>query len=367
MRVEGHFIDRSDYPKVPSETSTPIDAVEWFAKNKGITNLDDPSVKVRTIINDVNESELARHEAKKAREAKAQDEFLDAMFNLDNGTAVHRQESDKNKVLRKAKAIRETQPEAAKEVATPAKPVAKVAEKISKPIKALNAAQIASRKKRQKNQIRRDGITKILKEGGAIQPIDWRGKSLPAHQAQSNDLMIIGKKEGLNIVRVNKVGTRDMSFITDNFERCNIAKPISCAITGPDSAKLFEIIRNGQMITVDDIQENVIAGSRFMTYLAGAYGIEIYSVVKSNKTVGWVLASAANPSHLEIEARKSEVSDLGDMLQAIDYLRVRKEVANRMPDATPDEILEAAYREFKRVAKDAGSTISEVLAVKESQ
>jgi hypothetical protein len=193
MLREQVFSDRSNYPKV-SDTATPIDAVEWFAKNKGITNLDDPSAKVRTIIDDVNQSELARHEAKKARESKAQDEFLDAMFNLDSGTAVLRQKRERTKPASKPKKM-------------------KVAKKIAK-----------------------------------------------------------------------------------------VAKPVVKEIAPRTEAK-----------------------------------------------------------------RESEISDLGDMLDALDYLRVRKEVAARMPTSTPDEIMAAAYREFKRVAKDVGSTISEVLAVKDGQ
>lgn len=101
MLNEQHFSDRSTYPN-NSETATSIDDVEWFAKNVGITNLDDPNTKVKTIIDDVNESELARHEAKKVRESKAQDEFLDAMFNLDNGTAVLRQKNERNKPASKS-------------------------------------------------------------------------------------------------------------------------------------------------------------------------------------------------------------------------------------------------------------------------
>jgi hypothetical protein len=122
MLREQVFSDRSNYPKV-SETSTPIDGVEWFAKNVGITNLDDPSAKVRTIINDVNQSELARHEAKKARESKAQDEFLDAMFNLDSGTAVLRQKSERNKPAAKPKTVKVAK--VAKKIAKVAKPVVK--------------------------------------------------------------------------------------------------------------------------------------------------------------------------------------------------------------------------------------------------
>lgn len=346
MLVEQYFVDRGNYPKV-SETSTPIDAVEWFAKNKGITNLDDPKVKVRSIIDDVNESEMARHEAKRVREARARSEYIDALFALDDGTAVHRQKNTKNDALKKAKAIKKSKPKVAKAVAKPAKKVAKVA-KVAKPVKKavkiLDDSQLARKNKRHDNRVRRAGMTETLKAGGAIYPIDWRGEGLRAHQRQSYDLMMIGQKEGVSIVRVNEVGTNKMRFIIDTFERCDIAEPISSLITSPDSAKLFEIIRSGQMLTVDNIKENVVAGARAMTYLSRAYDIAIYSVVKSNKTVGWVMVDA---SELQV--------------------RTNNEVAAHAPTSTPHEILEAAYREFKRVAKDTGSTISEVLAVKEGQ
>ncbi len=352
MRVEGHFVDRSNYPKV-SDTATPIDAVEWFAKNKGITNLDDPKVKVRSIIDDVNESELARHEAKRAREAKARSEYIDALFALEDGTAVLRQKNDKNEVLKKARAIKKAEPRVAKEAAKPAKKVAKLAtpaKETAKTTKPLTKKQLASRQKRHENQVRRAGMYEVLKAGGAIYPIDWRGENLNAHQRQSYDLMMIGQKEGVSIVRVNKVGTNNMKFIIDTFERCDIAEPISSLITSHDSAKLFEIIRSGQMLTVDDIKENVVAGARAVAYLSRAYDIDIYSVVKSNKTVGWVMADAGE---LQVRIKnEAEISDLGDMLDALDYLKVRKEVAARMTGATTGEIEEAAFIEYKRVQKD---------------
>lgn len=344
MLREQVFSDRSGYPKV-SDTATSIDDVEWFAKNKGITNLDDPRTKVKTIIDDVNESELARHEAKKAREAKARGEFIDAIFNLDNGTAVLRQKNERNKPAAKSKKSK-----IAKDIAKVVKRAAKPVKKPAKPAKALTDAQVASKNKRLINKLRRAEMTETLKSGGAIEPIDWRGENLRAHQVQSYDLMMIGKTEGFSVVRVNKVGTRKMQFIVDKFERCNIPEPISCLIKGPDRAKLFELIGSGKLITVNDIKENVVAGGRTMTYLSRTYNVDIYSVVKSNKTVGWVLASAGK-SDAEAE-RESEISDLGDMVQAIDYLKIRKEVAARMPDATASDIDDATFIEYKRVQKD---------------
>lgn len=344
MLREQAFSDRSNYPRV-SETATSIDDVEWFAKNKGITNLDDPRTKVKTIIDDVNESELARHEAKKAREAKARGEFIDAIFNLDNGTAVLRQKNERTKPAAKAKKSK-----IAKDIAKVVKRAAKPVKKPAKPAKALTDAQVASKNKRLINKLRRAEMTETLKSGGAIEPIDWRGENLRAHQVQSYDLMMIGKTEGFSVVRVNKIGTRKMQFIVDNFERCNIPEPISCLIKGHDRAKLFDLIGSGKLITVDDIKENVVAGGRTMTYLSRTYNVDIYSVVKSNKTVGWVLASAGK-SEVEAE-RESEISDLGDMVQAIDYLKIRKEVAARMPGATAGHIDDATFIEYKRVQKD---------------
>ena len=150
MLREQVFSDMSNYPKV-SETSTPIDNVQWFAEKIGITNLDDLGAKVRTIIDDVNESELARQKAKKARESKAQDEFLDAMFNLDNGTAVLRQKSERTKPVAKPKTVK---------VAKPAKEKANVAKK---PAKTINLSEKMTTKVGQEvlDQIKEKGFYQV--------------------------------------------------------------------------------------------------------------------------------------------------------------------------------------------------------------
>ena len=380
MLEEKYFAPMSTYPKA-SDTATPIDAVEWFAKNVGITNLDDPSVKVKTILDDVNESELARHEARRAREAKAQDEFLDAMFNLDSGTAVLRQKSERTKPAAK-------QLKAAKNIANPAKKVArakplkkpqavKSVVKTSKPkplgyklrysAKQINASQIELLKKGLVVKKRREAMIETLKSGGSIKPVDWRGKGLRGHQIQGNDLEVIEDKEALNIVRVHQMQTRTLGFMVDSFERYDMPKPISCYLSSNDREKLFTAIRSNQLVTVQSFKEDTPVCRRVMATLSRKYGLNIHSVMKRNNTLGWILLEEDVDAG-ELEAnRESEISELGDMLQAIDYLRIEKEVAARMPTSTPDEILEAAYREFKRVANNAGSTISEVLAVKDGQ
>lgn len=365
MIREQVFTDMSSYPKV-SDTATPIDAVEWFAKNVGITNLDDPSAKVKTILDDVNESELARHEARRARESKAQDEFLDAMFNLDNGTAVLRQKADRTKPAAK-------QLKVAKKVAKPAKKIArakplkkpqsvKPVVKTSKPkplgyklrhsAKQINASQIELLKQSLVVKKRREAMAETLKSGGSIKPVDWRGKGLRGHQIQSNDLEVIEDKEALNIVRVHQMQTRTLGFMVDNFKRYDMPEPISCYLSSDDREKLFTAIRSNQLVTVQSFKEDTPACRRVMATLSRKYGLNIHSVMKRNNTLGWILLEEAVDAG-ELEAtRESEISELGDMLQAIDYLRIEKEVAARMPGATDNEIEDATFIEHKRIQKD---------------
>ena len=369
MLREQTFSDMRRYQEI-SDTSTPIDAVEWFAKNKGITNLDDPSAKVNTIIDDVNESELARQEAKKAREAKARSEYIDALFSIDDGTAVLRQKSDYNSAAPKPKVARKVTiarpaKKAAKKAVNVAKTVEQVAKttkyvpkpqtlgfKLRKSAKQVTPLQIDRLQKALAIKNRRDAMIETLKSGGAVKPVDWRGRNLPGHQTQSNDLVVIEEKEGFSIVRVHQVNTRTLGFAIDNFERYDMPKVISCYLSSDDRKELLEAVCSGKLVTVDSFIEDVAACRRVMSTLACKYGFNICTVMKRNKTIGWVLiedgVNTVNPN----AKRESEVSDLGDMLQAIDYLKVRKEVAARMPGATTGEIEEAAFIEYKRVQKD---------------
>lgn len=337
MIREQVFTDMSSYPKV-SDTATPIDAVEWFAKNVGITNLDDPSAKVKTILDDVNESELARHEARRARESKAQDEFLDAMFNLDNGTAVLRQKADRTKPAAK-------QLKVAKKVAKPAKKIArakplkkpqsvKPVVKTSKPkplgyklrhsAKQINASQIELLKQSLVVKKRREAMAETLKSGGSIKPVDWRGKGLRGHQIQSNDLEVIEDKEALNIVRVHQMQTRTLGFMVDNFKRYDMPEPISCYLSSDDREKLFTAIRSNQLVTVQSFKEDTPVCRRVMATLSRKYGLNIHSVMKRNNTLGWILLEEAVDAGESEAKRESEISELGDMLQALDHLKDKK-------------------------------------------
>lgn len=325
MLVEQHFSDRSSYAKAPSESSTPIDVVEWFAKNKGITNLDDPSVKVRTIINDVNESELARQEARKARESAAQDAFLDAMFNLSNGTAVLRQKSERIKPAPKAKQVKVAK--LAKEPAKAAKPVVKKARKPyhHKPGRLVPSSQVQAR-------ARRKMILEKLQAGEFIpmQPKQAKKGDFCLYRQQRDAIKKVEKESSLTIVRIKRISDNKSFWAIDNFKRHEIEQKVGGNLNGKDRKGFIKAIASGELVLASDLIKGVRIGLSSTSILARSHGMNIYTVFSGKCVLGWVLID---------ESEK----------------------------LTPAPILEAAYREFKRVAKDAGTTINGVLAVKGRQ
>ncbi|MER1974219.1 MAG: hypothetical protein ABS880_10680, partial [Psychrobacter alimentarius] len=313
------------YAKAPSESSTPIDVVEWFAKNKGITNLDDPSVKVRTIINDVNESELARQEARKARESAAQDAFLDAMFNLSNGTAVLRQKSERTKPAKKVVPVKQLK--VAKAAKKPAKPTVKKERKpyYHKPDRLVPSSQVQAR-------ARRKMILEKLQAGEFVpmQPKQTKKGDLDLYQQQRAAIKKLEKQQGLTIVRIKRISDNQSFWALDNFKRHQIDRAITGRLDDADRIPLITAITSNELVLASDIKSGTRIGVSSTTILARNHGMNIYTVFSGKYVLGWILID---------ESEKP----------------------------TPAPILEAAYREFKRVAKDAGTTINGVLAVKGRQ
>lgn len=270
MLVEQYFVDRGNYPKV-SETSTPIDAVEWFAKNKGITNLDDPKVKVRSIIDDVNESEMARHEAKKVREARARSEYIDALFALEDGTAVHRQKNAKNDALKKAKAIKK-----ATQVANPQ------SNKSEKNPKLLDKRAAMARRK---------AIMAKLKSGGRIAYIsqkDCEG-GYAEYQRQYTDVRWIVRTHGLSVVRMQSVRTGQSYFVLDDFICYHTPNKINGYLEDAnDKAKLLAALTSHKLLQVCDIASRTKAGARSVAVLASQYELNVYTIFDGRDTVGWI-------------------------------------------------------------------------------
>ena len=276
MLVEHHFADLSRYAKV-SETSTPIDDVEWFAKNKGITNLDDPSVKIKTIIDDVNECELARQKARKEREAKAQDAFLDAMFNLNNGTAELRQKKDR-------KPLPVTKPK-----------VAKMAKKIAKAAtvkKAPSSKQIA--------KARRDVLISDLSAGKMIRMVSKSKKAQnnnehKDYQQQRADLVYIRRNMDITLIRLNRIQTGESFFMIDSLARHKQVK-LSGNLIGPDREPFIKALSSGKLFEASNVTKGGKAGSASVANLADNHGMNIYSVISGRDLVGWVMP----PSDIDV-------------------------------------------------------------------
>lgn len=285
MLVEQHFSDRSTYAKAPSETSTPIDAVEWFAKNKGITNLDDPGVKVRTIIDDVNESELARQEARKAREAAAQEANKQALLNLKNGTAVLRQKSERTKLAPKPKQLKIAK-NAAKKPAKAAKSAVKKERKpyYHKPGRLVPSSQVQAR-------ARRKMILEKLQAGEFVpmQPKQTKKGELDLYQQQRAAVKKIEKAEGLTIVRIKRISDNQSFWALDSFKRHQIDRAITGRLDDADRIPLITAITSNELVLASDIKSGTRIGVSSTTILARNHGMNIYTVFSGKHVLGWIL------------------------------------------------------------------------------
>lgn len=275
MLVEHHFADLSRYPK-NSDTATSIEDVEWFAKNKGITNLDDPSVKIKTIIDDVNECELARQKARKEREAKAQDAFLDAMFNLSNGTAELRQKKDRKPLPVAKPKVAKT----AKKIAKPAKKTAKATVK-----KAPSSKQIA--------KARRDVLIADLSAGKMVRMVSKSKKAQnnnehKDYQQQRADLVYIRRNMDITLIRLSRIQTGESYFMIDSLKRHKRVK-LSGNLIGPDREPFIKALRSGRLFEASNITKGGKAGSASVANLADDHGMNIYSVISGRDLVGWVM------------------------------------------------------------------------------
>ena len=298
MIREQIFTDMSPYPKV-SDTATPIDAVEWFAKNVGITNLDDPSAKVKTILDDVNESELARHEARRARESKAQDEFLDAMFNLDNGTAVLRQKADRTK---------------------PAAKQLKVAKKVAKPTTRGRALGFKAGEYKEA-KARRVPIVAKLKAGEFIEVLqqDESIERQREYSQQYSDISHIRSNLGLKVARV-RCNQRGVSFYAiDAFPRYESEVAISGTIS--DKNLLLQALLSRELVLASDLTCSAKVASRNVMSIMRKHDLDIYTVFSGSTTEGWIFI----PNK---EKQQVKINELGDMLQGMDVLRDRKAKAS---------------------------------------
>ena len=340
----------------------------------GFIDYDTPNAPKRKIPRtDAQMRELEGIERAKA-EKRAQAEHLAALARLEDGTAVLRQKNDKNEVLKKAKAIKSAKPKATK-VAKPAKKATKAAKvvkalQVVKPVKTIKpvvkkAKKLAIRKPAPKHKagrkvpsshqaakIRRIEMLELLRAGKRIpmQPKAAKRGAFDFYQQQKNGLERIELETGLKILRINRIKDNQSFYTLDNFKRHQMAKKVIGNLNTDDRKCLIGAIASGEMVRIEDVERGVVVGGSSMCILSRKHGMNIYTVFSGHYVIGWVLIDEAADAGKPIK-NEAEISDLGDMLDALDYLKVRKEVAARMPGATAGEIEEAAFQEFKKAGQ----------------
>lgn len=330
MVEEKQFSDMSRYPKlVDAEWQS---AVAEYLEEVGATDLDAPDAPKRKIQRtDAQLCAALEGQKRKEAEARAQAEYREAQARLADGTAIHRQKKERTPVLEKKKA------------AAP-----------KRKSKAADTRAVAA--------IRRAGLIKTLNNGGKIKLERKAGNINDLdYQAQYIDIRWIIENHKLDIKRIKSVSANDSYFVLDKFARYQMPEAIHGG--ADDKDKLLAALLSKQLVLASDITgANKLATATILN-LATIHDLDFYTVFDSSrKTYGWIFI-------MDEEKRKAKLKEVGDLLQALDFLeeqKLRKE-NDRLPMHVPDVILDAAYREFKRVAKDAGATIEEVLAVKESQ
>ena len=329
MLREQTFSDISNYPKPvnPDWQS----AVAEYLEEVGATDLDSPNAPNRKVPR--TEAELCaalEGSKRKAADKKAQAEHQEALARLADGTAVHRQKKERTPVVQsKARAVKPRRNSSN-----------------DKPIAAA----------------RRASIVKTLNNGGKIElERQVRTGSNEVYQAQYADIRWIIDKYNMNIKRIKSVTSSASYFVLDTFARYQAPAAINASASGKDN--MLTALLSKKLVLASDVTGTNKLATATILKLATCHDLDVYSVFNiKSAAVGWIYI-------LDEEKRKAKISEIGNMLDALDFLAERKlrKKNDRLPMHVPDVILDAAFREFKRVAKDAGATIEEVLAVKEGQ
>lgn len=295
MLVEGHFIDRSDYPK-------PIDpdwaaTVAKYLEEVGATDLDDPNAPKRKIPRtDAQLRVLDGFERTKARN-KARLEHEAALARLEDGTAIHRQERDRTPLLSAKSASK-----------------SKVAKKKVALGKHNSEYKVA--------KARRAVLLTALKAGEFVKIIRQQkgeDRTQEYHQ-QYGDVASIRHKLGLNIARVYCNQTGQSFYVINNFVRYQMPRAISGM--SDDKKELLTALLSKQFVLASDMTGATKAVSKTVLRLMREHDLDIYTVFNKSKTEGWIFI-------VNEEKRKAKINDLGDMLQALDHLKEKKAKAGQ--------------------------------------
>lgn len=351
--LSNQYTELSRHRRAPSTTSSTIDEVEAYAEQNGIIDLDNPEVKKKTVIADLSNFERARYEAQKERErleAEAQEKHKQAMLNLKSGTAILRQKSERTKPAKKVEVAKKASV-ATKPIKAP-KPVVKKARKpyYHKPDRLVPSSQVQAR-------VRRKIMLEKL-QAGEFLPMQSKQSAkgdFDLYQQQRAAIKKLEKEEGLTVVRIKRISDNQSFFALDDFKRHQIEQKVSGNLDGDDRKDFIKAVASGEVVLASDLVKGARVGVSSTSILARNHGMNIYTVFSGKYVLGWILIDdSANAGKTEVKQRSLDIDDVGDMLEAMDYLQA-KQKRNRndlLPMCVPDVILDAAFREFKRVEKD---------------
>lgn len=289
MLREQTFSDRSNYPKA-------VDA-EWLAKiaehkeKVGFTDLDDPNAPKRKVPRTKAELCAALEGQKlKEAEAKAQAEHNAALARLADGTAVHRQKKERTPVATsKAKAVKPKRD---------------------------------SSNDRPKAAARRASLIKTLNNGGKIE-LERQVKtgSNEAYQSQYADIRWIIDKYNMNIKRIKSVSSSDSYFVLDTFARYQA--PVAINASAFDKDNMLKALLSKKLVLASDVTGTNKLATATILKLATCHDLDVYSVFNiKSELAGWIYV-------LDEEKRKAKISEIGNMLDALDFLEERKAKAEQ--------------------------------------
>ena len=290
MLREQVFSDISNYPKPvnPDWQS----AVAEYLEEVGATDLDAPDAPKRKIQR-TNDQLFVALQGQKRREAeaRAQAEYREAQARLADGTAIHRQKKERTPVLEKKKA------------AAP-----------KRKSKAADTRAVAA--------IRRAGLIKTLNNGGKIKLERKAGNINDLdYQAQYIDIRWIIENHKLDIKRIKSVSANDSYFVLDKFARYQMPEAIHGG--ADDKDKLLAALLSKQLVLASDITGTNKLATATILNLATIHDLDFYTVFDSSrKTYGWIFM-------MDEEKRKAKLKEVGDLLQALDFLEEQKAKAEQ--------------------------------------
>lgn len=266
-------------------------------------------------------------------EARAQAEHQAALARLADGTAIHRQKKERTPLPKKVK---------------PVKPVKPIKKRVAKKVAAVDIKEPSFH---QLAKIRRDGFIADLQAGKMVKMVPQckKNNQFNDYQTQHTDLMYVRRHTCLELLRLNRIKTGESFFILDNFAR---HEPIRVGgnLKSDDRDLLVQAVTSGKLFGVSNVDRQKACSSS-MAQLVRRHGMDIYTVFIGRKLIGWIMPGYIEVALTEEDKRNEKAAELGGMLQAIDYLNIRKKMAVRMPDATAGEIEEAAFQEFKKAGQ----------------